>query len=226
MKKTNRTSNKLIQSCFWQHQVEKNEISELLFGNIFARTINKSTKFLYIAFVDENKNIFRTGWSAYDSAEKLFGFIEHIYLPTLLLNWYDHQSLEFYVPMSSIDVIKDALDEYIEVFDGYEYITNLNTLISRTDLKEDLSILINCIEKGVNQNFKTKSKIAYIKIFENLKAVNQYLKEEIPFEEVFVEEMGISNQAFDEICETIEVLPLLNRVLVSQLNQKMSIVGF
>lgn len=226
MKKINHVSNELIQSSYWQFQVETNDIDELLFSNLYAKTLNKETKFIYMAFVDNNKDIFRSGWSAYDSSEKLLGFLEHIYLPTLVYNWYDNQSESLFIPMAPLEVVKSALDEYVNSFVGYNCILEMKDLLGNESMRQNISSFSSIFEYTINNNFNQYPQIAYIKIFHDLDAVKEFLHDEIPFDEVFEEEMGMTAVAFDDVCDHIETLPLLNKILVSQLNQKIPIIGF
>lgn len=226
MKKTNQKVNPSIHSGYWQYQIEQNSIDDVLFGQRFAPRVNNQTKFIYMAFVDEQKDIFKTGWSAFESQEKLLGFLEHIYLPTLMFNWYDKESEGFFVPVATIEDIRDALASYMKMEDAYRQVSALSAMVQRALETEDLSDLINSFEQAINMRYRTGGQIAYIKIFNHLHDLCLFLKEEMPFEEVFEEELGMTIGSFEYICDNIEQLPFVNRVFISQLNQKIAVTGF
>lgn len=226
MKKTNQNANPLIHSSYWQYQVEQNGIDDVLFSQIFAPKLSNQTKFIYMAFIDEKKDIFKTGWSAFEDQRKLLGFLEHVYLPTLMFNWYDNQSEVFFIPVATIEDIRDALGSYMNMDKAYKEVSGLTSMLQSVKTPKELPVFIDMFEKEINIKYRDSGQITYIKIFNHIDDIRVFLNEEMPFEEVFEEEMGMTPGSFEYICENIENLPFVNRVLISQLNQKIPVTGF
>jgi hypothetical protein len=109
---------------------------------------------------------------------------------------------------------------------AYKEVSGLTAMLQGVKTPKELLVFIDMFEKEINIKYRDSGQITYIKIFNHIDDIRVFLNEEMPFEEVFEEEMGMTPGSFEYICENIENLPFVNRVLISQLNQKIPVTGF
>lgn len=203
---------------YWHGRMQFFDLDKLMFSDNGCEYASTS-KFVYMAFVDTEKDFFKCGWSMHENHDKMLGFIEHIFIPAAYYNWYDRHSMGFYLPMSDFQTVKEQVKLYEEKD------TDKSILLSMKDDIHDMDhqVLQSKCEH-INDYYKDSNRRVYIRVYDSISEVKDDIIRTVSFEDLFEEEMGMSIETFSHLCDHLEDEVFFKKRLVSYLNNNMPIM--
>lgn len=208
--------------AFWYNRMRFFDVDKLLFSDN-GHEYTASSKFVYVAFVDEEKDFFKCGWSMHEDFEKMLGFLDHVFIPTAFYNWYDRHSEGFYIPMSDFDIVKEQVELYEDEIKDKTAILSVKEAIQGL-YGSQCSELLHELCEEINTTYLDGHRRIYIKVYDGIQELKHDILETVPFEELFVEEMGMSIGTFESMCDNLENEVFFKKRLIPYLNNHMSIM--
>lgn len=203
---------------YWHGRMQFFDLDKLLFSDNGSE-YSQTSRFVYMAFVDTEKDIFKCGWSMHENYEKMLGFIEHIFVPAAFYNWYDRHSAGFYLPMSDFSTVKEQVELY------EEEVADKSVLLSLKENVQNMKhhkLVKSC--ESINTHYIDNKKRVFIKVYDGISEVKDEIMSIIPFDELFEEEMGMDRETFNGLCENLNDETFFKKRLVSYLNNNIPII--
>lgn len=206
---------------YWQFAIQESSIEDMLFSD-HGRDYTSDSPFVYLAFVDEEKDFFRCGWSMYKDYQEMLGFLEHVFIPTAYFNWLERRSSNFYLPVSDFDtVLREVKTE--QSIAGQDILIQMKEQLRAMYHEENFNFLYDKCET-INNHYIMDNRRIYIRVFENIHDVKRELFEILDFDEVFEEEMGMDKTSFQRLCDHLEDELFFRKRMTSYLNSHVPIM--
>ncbi len=210
---------------YWEQLIKTSD--GIFQSNIGGHEITRDSKICYIEFTDSKKDLFISGWSGHRDADSILGFLQHVFLPTLYYTWIDRESDGFFIPLSRFEIVKEEVlkitpeygkwDESIQIESSFNF---LDSLWLESDEKKNEGIKEFC--KNMNEKYlKQDTYSLRIICFDSLLEIQNHIKdgyEDCEFEEVIEEEINMTFDKLEFICENAYDEALLNKKLIQILN--------
>lgn len=214
---------------YWQQFVQCRLVDEIMIGNMENKNITLNSIFVYISFLDLEKNIFKSGWSLHKDIETMIGYLRHVFFPTAFYSWIDRESEGFFIPLSPFEVVKTEVmklkkenNKDSDVVNTFEELINGLDGLDTSNRQNAISKLKNiCIE--FNEKFDNLSdRKMYIRIFGHSTEIIDFILGDGDdyFIEVIEEDINMSINKFKQLCVKVYDEPLINRTFINHLNQK------
>ncbi|MDR5587232.1 MULTISPECIES: hypothetical protein [Clostridium] len=214
--------NNYKEYLFWENRIlNDHSLWEGYFDN---RSITTESKIAYTGILDSEKGILKCGWVVYPSINALLGFLQHIFLPTSFLTYFDRTCEGFFIPVSTFDIITEEVikNNSINISNLNSMIESYNFLNSLWESNEDRLLLeLNLFCDKFNNNWDSDpEKKLFIKIFNSPSDTYEFITESIrwDFEEFIEEELSMSLSNLKFTCNNVINEPLLNKKFIDILN--------
>lgn len=231
--------NKIVNNCyatkcyneffFWENKILND--SQLWNGYFDEKSITKNSKIIYTGIINTSKNVFKCGWAVYPNIHTLLGFIQHVFLPTSLFTWFDHESEDFFMPVSPFDIVTEEVKKTsnssynIDISNMEKNFYSLNNLwdYDVNFLLKELISFCNTFNSSWDNHGDKK---LFIKIFDNPSQVFTFIKNSLmwDFDEFVKEEINMTLDDLKFSCDNAINEPLLNKKLIHILNTNMPIM--
>lgn len=214
---------------FWEDKLIKD--TPLWNCNFDNKPLTHKSKFVYTGIIDNSKNIFECGWASYPDIFTLLGFVQHVFLPTSLLTWFDNSiDTGFFIPLSHFDVLIDEIQNNSTKLDYKKFFhMEKNFHLLNQYWAFDSNSLFIELDNFCNQFSETwdsKDKKVFIKIFNNPNEIFNFIKKSLEwdFEDFIEQEINMSLDKLKFTCQNAIIAPLLNKKFIDILNINMPIM--
>lgn len=216
------TKNNFKDYLFWENKI-LNDYS-LWEGYFNKSSITTESKIAYTGILDSEKGILKCGWVVYPSLNALLGFLQHVFLPTSFLTYFDRTCEGFFIPVSTFDIVTEEviknnsinIDDFNSIIKSYNF---LNSLWEST--KDKLLLELNSFCNDFNSRWDNDpEKKLFIKIFNSPSDTYEFITQSIgwDFEEFVEEELSMSLSDLKFTCDNVLNEPLLNKRFIDILN--------
>jgi hypothetical protein len=202
----------------------------MFIGNLGNKKLTKKSIIMYIGFYDKKKNIFKSGWSYHSDIDSFLGYMIYVFIPTAFYNWIDRDSDNFYVPISTYNIVKKEVMAYRQDDEeSFEDCRVMDYLLSKIESvwglcrKESIKQL-KLICKNFNEIFDDEpNRKMFIQIFGNSNEIVDFIIGEDEFLDVIEEEINMPIDELKEICNKVYDEPLINKTFIDHLNQEIPV---
>ncbi|AOR24387.1 hypothetical protein [Clostridium taeniosporum] len=214
--------NNYKEYLFWENKILNDyPLWEGYFNN---RSITTESKIAYTGILDSEKGILKCGWVVYPSTYALLGFLQHVFLPTSFLTYFDRTCEGFFIPVSTFNIVTEEVikNNSISINNLDLMINSYNFLNSLWENNED-KLLLNlnsfCDEFNKNWDNDPKRKL-FIKIFNSPSETYDFIINSIgwDFKEFIEEELSMNLDDFKFTCNNVFNEPLINKRFIDILN--------
>lgn len=212
---------------YWLQLIEKD--AQIWESGFLNTNLDENALFVYTVFIDYEKGFIRNRWAHYPNIESLQGFITNVFMPSAIFQLLDSHEESFMTPLAS----SDEVQEYMAQLDGinsieidktkdllflYDEIVTHNmqetTALKRLQLFSDI----------FNKQCSGENKLVYFNLFQSPTEIRDFVRsrsdEEI--EGLLEEELGMSLDSWDDMCENVYTNPFFNKRFSTILNSKLS----
>ncbi|GAA0078605.1 hypothetical protein UT300005_29840 [Clostridium sp. CTA-5] len=207
---------------FWENKILNDY--PLWEGSFNKNSITTESKIAYTGILDSKKSILKCGWVVYPSLNSLLGFLQHVFLPTSFLTYFDRTCEGFFIPVSTFDIVTQEVikNNSININDFNSMIQSYNFLNSLWESNEDKLLLeLNSFCNDFNSRWDNDpEKKLFIKIFNSPSDTYEFITQSIgwDFEEFVEEELSMSLSDLKFTCDNVLNEPLLNKRFIDILN--------
>ncbi|MBW6411756.1 hypothetical protein [Clostridium weizhouense] len=207
---------------FWENKILNDY--PLWEGYFNKNSITTESKIAYTGILDSKKGILKCGWVVYPSLNSLLGFLQHVFLPTSFLTYFDRTCEGFFIPVSTFDIVTQEVikNNSININDFNSMIQSYNFLNSLWESNKDKLLLeLNSFCNNFNTRWDNDpEKKLFIKIFNSPSDTYEFITQSIgwDFEEFVEEELSMSLSDLKFTCDNVLNEPLLNKRFIDILN--------
>lgn len=212
---------------FWENKIVNN--MPLFEGYYDDKPITKKSKIVYTGILHTEKNILSGSWAAYPNASALIGFIQHVFLPTAAFAWFDDSVNELAIPGDDFNILLAELTQLNSNADlstitmDFNVLENLWSITNEETQLEQLKAFCNDFNLHWN-NYSSKK--LFIKVFNDPSEIFSFVKETLQwdFHEFIEEEINMSLEQFNFLCDNVISEPFINKKFIDILNENMGIM--
>lgn len=223
-------SNSYKHYYFWENRII-NETS-LWEGYFDEKPITANSKIIYTGILNYEKNILHYSFVAYPSIYNLLGFLQHVFLPTAFLSWFDCNHNGFYIPLSKFEnVVSEVIEnnpntnlDLVNLMENsYCFLNNLWTLnenLLSLELKSFCDKFNSNWDDGSNQRL-------FLMIFDTPSEIFNFIKSSIgwaDYNEFIEEEISMNLDTLKFTCDNAIAEPLLNKKFIDILNKNIPVL--
>lgn len=212
-------------ACYWEMMISNNYTSWN--ESLTVSEIDRNSKFIYTAILNERKGIFREQWMSFPDRKAMLGFIQHVFIPTAFFTCKDSFVEDFVVPLGTIDYVIEKIQEGGDVVCKCDksFMEKIMEKMNRCWLMNEQECMkeIGKISKEYNRYFQEMDgQLMFFKTFNNTYEIADYIfpDDEDFFEEVMEESLEMDKSEWENLCKDVYEKKFINRRFLDILNLK------
>lgn len=214
---------------YWANIIKNKSVHDMFIGTMGNRDITEESVLVYLAFMDGEKEIFKSGWSVHRDLETFIGYMRHVWFPTAFYTWLDREKKGFFIPVACFEDVRGAVMMWNEDEEDREDAKAMESLLAETAslYGKDRTCGIagmKAICETLNAIFDNgNDRKLYIEVFGHSSEIVDFIAGDEAFPEVVEEEIGMTIDELNILCSKVYTEALINRTFINHLNQEIPI---